>query len=617
MAENKCFPPKIIINDRRSIEVRKDEIEQREEDSFFLAKDFPLYVKHTNFVTSLCLMLIDYDPHSIYKGTNKVSHLAKYRLYLSKELRMDDNSKGNVKQKVNKVKIIILIYLVIKYTLICTIQIIRYSISQDIRLKSSNEIENTDPTLKFLDWLGNLIGNPLVALTGVSLMIYSGFIVGFVYSFGYLPYYFTYNPVDAVSLRFMLDPQREVKRVDMLIKQKLDEFASFINMQRDPLRESYLISYDERYLSNIHHQANSHRKNNELNIYQKDENENNLVFLNKQMNILNEERCRIWKMRPEYYSSGSFKQLQTNVLRSCINSVIIGIIILSILPKALFYRAAHGKCQLMYSREICTINEVFNWRDLLSYAELLIGIICLGIIIVFEILTIISNTFCQLRAAESMKEDLIDYLSLIRKFNSMNDEQRVINSTKMTIENIKYEPSNQSSEHLDKQLMSKMLTYLIKLSLTEVDVRLNSIYMTQILESFLITLAMLLLSSLFANRLNGLDMRSFRTTVITGTILGLNVLLIACAFVYARVIDTEKIGWSILAQNSIRTDYLSAKFDSYHNDIFTLSWQKLILSGGLRDKRNAICVFGLDINFKRVLELNFLVISLISLLKTY
>lgn len=616
MAESrdKWSPPKIVIDKRSSIEIKTDEESgQSGKDAFFLPENFPQYVRVTNLLTSLCLMLINYDPHSIYKGTNKVSHLAKYRLYLSDELRIDD-CKNDLKQKANIAKFIILIYLVTKYIVICIIQIIRYSISQD----NLNALENTNQTLKFLDYLGSLIGNPLSALTGISLMIYSGFIVGFIYSFGFLPYYFTYNPVDAISLRFMLDAQREIKRVDMLIKQKLDDFASFINMQRYPLRDDYLIIYDERYFSDYQQNSNYH-KNNKLNIHQKDENENHLMFLNQQMNILNEERSRIWKMRPEYYSSETFKQLETNVFRSQINSVAIGIIILCILPESLLNRATHGKCQLIYSREICSINDVFNWRDLLAFAELLFGIICLGIIIVFEIITIISNNLCQLRTANNMKEDLTDYLSTIRKLNIMKEEKRVLNypNIKMSIRNNKYHSSNQYADHLEKQLMGKMLRYLIKLSLTEVDVRLNSVYMSQILESFLITLAMLLLSSLFADRLSGLDMRSFRTTVITGTILGLNVILFACAFSYAKVIDTEKIGWSILAQNCIRANHQSVEYDSYNYDTFIMSWRKLIISKGLSDTRNAVRVFGLDINFKRILELNFLVISLISLLKTY
>lgn len=585
----------------------RDENGREFEDYVFLPENRPNYHKYTTMGTLRALLLVNYDPFSVYKGTNHVSHQAKYRLYLSEELRIkQDDYATKFARNRNIIKNVILTYSMIKYTTIGIVQIMKYKIVEDYKSKSSstsnNEYKN-DQTFKFFDSLGNLIGNPLSALTGISLMIYSSFIVGFAYSAAYLPYRFSYNPVNAVNLRFMLDPLREIKRIDILIRNKLDEYATFINTHKFPVKENPLNLYAERLLN---YKPISYR--NQLNIYDTNRNEDELIYLDKQMEILNNERSNVWKMRPNCYSSNSYKSLHFDVIRIQIISLILGALILSYLPKEIFLRSAIGKCQIKYSRDNCRIFEAFNWKDILALVEILIGIFILGVIIAFEVITIISNTFCQMRLIRNMRENLNDYLNDIRTFNRMKDDLANFKRNKPTLN------ENEFISKFDEHLMGKMLRYLIKITLSEKDLKINAVYLTQIVESFVITFAMGLLSSLFASRLNGLDIKPIRTTVLLLTFLGANAILFTCAFVYARIIDIEKLGWSLLAQNSIRVSFENTRCNPVENDIFSTGWRKLILSEELSDKRNAVCLFGLNINFKRILELDFLVISLMSLL---
>lgn len=583
------------------IDIQVDETELRVEDSVFIPENQSLIRKYTKHFTKWVLFMFDIDPHCIYKGTHHNSHLAKYRQYSLKELRIDP-SNDKLPRNLKIIKRVILIHLLIKYLINCFVQMMKYKISEDHKSKNLNVDYKQNQAYRFFDSLGNLFGNPLSELTGVSLMVYSALIVGFVYAIGYLPYYFSYNPADAVNLRFLLDPQREIKRIDILIRNKLDEYAMFINSRKFPLKENYLNRYDRR--------NSIYRPICFKSVHYTNQTKDNLTSLDRQMNVLNHERSRIWKMRPASYDWERYKELHMNIFIFQIAGWTIGITLLCHIPQLIISAATVGKCQIMYSRENCTFSEVFNWRDILAFIELSIGVYCFGILIVFDIITIISNTICQLESARSIREDLSKYLNDIRTFNRKNGEKNSISYS-----NSELIALNEALDKFGEQLMAEMLLYLIKTTLSEVDLKSNAIYITQIVESFLITFAMGILSSLLSSRLNGLDIRIFRMGVFMATIAGANLILATSAFVYAKITDNEKIGWSILAQNSIRSSFESKEYGSSENDVFTTGWRKLILSRGLSDERNAISVFGMKITFKRVLELNFLVISLISLIR--
>ena len=92
-----------------------------------------------------------------------------------------------------------------------------------------------------------------------------------------------------------------------------------------------------------------------------------------------------------------------------------------------------------------------------------------------------------------------------------------------------------------------------------------------------------------------------------------NLLLVSFAFNYTVLVSIEKICQSILAQIIIRNDRLAGR--NHRSDLMTKCWFRMINKNFISASENSVKLFNvLDITFRRIIELNFVLLSLDSLM---
>lgn len=548
--------------------------------------------KLLNFVLLAC----DQDPFLIYKGIYKHSNQEKYGIYLRPELRVAPSSLDKLREKVRRPLQVVHIYLTIKFLIIFIVQIIscivaqQYSSSlEDLNrdglgsninqtARAAATIERYDSSIRQLNAIGDSVGNPLSVVADVFALLISTLITAILYGFVVMPIKYRDKPLDASNLRFMLDPLREIKRIDLVIEQKLEQISE--------------ESLNNRLVVSLFDQIASLRPPTFKQVW--------YSFLHW------------WTM---LLAMGAMQGLVTNDL---------------VAYPSMYLSAREAKCKTgNFTKEDCTLLNVFTWQELVFFFELFISQFLASFIWGMLMVTIFIDLMCQLWLTISIERELkkclavlIDENTRLRRFydsrNGFKGQQ--LNPYRCELTHISGLPFQRVKRRYDEIILVLLRTY-IKLTVTIDEIRRTARVLKRFTESVLVLVGSLLVTVLFVNYVTDFKLSLIEILLLMLTYGVSNLVFVCSALVFSHMSKQEKIAWSILAELSVYRYYCKKVTHLEPNELMfelvATRWVKLVHNSTLSDVKNSVLPYGISIRYGTVIKLNFSLLSLMSLLKIF
>lgn len=565
--------------------------------------------KYLKFTLCFCHI----DPFSIYKDNYARLNDTKYWLYLSPTLMLYPGQFERFWHRVETPHTLFVYYVSIKYTLIYIMQIltcivmhqqqqqqlqqhvsnsgtIEYSskITSPILIDQKQQVELVLPTktgrttLELLDCIGHALAGSLWTITGGSFLILSTLTMCTFYAFVINSRNYKKNPMNSVNIRFILDPAREIRRIDLMIKQQLKEI----------LREN---------------------RNNKL------------VYA---------QFRQIEAMRPSIFSLDWHHKSCHYLFRSIV-WLVPSLFGTEVLSAYLFQQQTKGEWQQSNN---CEYNDTFTFRDFISLLELFCARFITSSYIILMFIIVCSDLIFIQSIVRETKSDLKDCLNTITQavagiksspgysFNKLQVSSNQTDSTtrnRFSGANNKYSFGTENSKTMHIVEVSLLINY-IKLMVTLCEIERSAQSVRKHVESILIIVAIALINLAITIIVDSPGERSIQLAWLVLCWTAINPVLFGCAFVYSQTVRSEKIAWSISAamrshQNvALQTSLLRA-YSSSDGLIGSLAirWRRLIESFSLSDRRNSVRPFGMSLTYGQVLRMNFFILSIVSLRQTF
>lgn len=529
-----------------------------------------------NLIHKACYMnMLIYanDPYSVYKGTHtRKRH--KYEFYRIPPLGMAPDWWERARKRWRPRADIFLAYCTIRFLTIIVIQIASYILSkQQIGME----------TFRKLKLFGKMVGNPMSEVPGISVMIYSTVLVNLFYLIGVTHRQYAKEPADLVAPRLIFDPHRDIRRMKLIIVRQLGQIRSLIEeLLRNQINECPARSRDFARSLTIN-------PTNLESLVEADE-ENSKVLGYIQLKAISALEKEISKMKPEAYSMNYCYRLSHEMN-------LIGLVVLIVsLPFYVFAYwsilslALDSKCKKRaFAHGECKIFEVFSWADLFAFVEIMLAILLACYIVVVLFVTMNMHSLTQLVIVDGLKKDLkvcldrLDWLNSKQKGSLIGDPTRV---------------------ELEKSLLRTLTMVFIDYD----EIKRIVCMVTRMMQDFMVPVIYGIIVAILASYADDRDLRRTLATFCTWLLLANNILFIYSASVYARTIKIERLAWSLLARLRER-----ASKEGRAEDFISIMWRKLVLSHSLSDKQVSFSPFGVSLNYGKVMEMNFVFITLASL----
>lgn len=551
-------------------------------------------------VINWSIFLCDLDPFSIYKGNYKCNTATKDKIYLIPKLRLKPTKSDKLKDILRRPAQITFCYLAIKFLTICVIQTTscflakRHKIYHDLLMQSPNQSDATmvasmeyySSSIRQVDQLGDLIGNPMSALPAAAILFQSILLIAIAWGFLMTPHSFRQTPMDVANLRFLLDPHRELQRIDLVIERHIERI-----LVESPTNRLVMAQFK---------QTSSLRPS----------------TLNGQWHNLS-----YW----------------------CIFLFTTGAILASLLHEFVSYPLMftivyRKRCKFNY---YCSLWSLFTWRELLMLLELFIAQFPA---IVFWSAGVITTTFilvCQVWLALGIKRELDKCLAILR--NENNDFRKFYHKSRMAHElrltnnklnplhrvlrlngsmplvdatNDPMSPFNELGGRGDAVTQVILRTY-IRMVVSIGEFRRAADCARRFLEIVMVLHSALVVVVNLINYVSEFDAGAIEIMALVLTYLVTNLMLFLSAYTFSLISKQERTAWSILAELST---YRDNHRDSAHMlsdrillDTITTKWLRYIYNHNLSDRKNTLLPYGLSISYRTVLTLNFSLLSLASL----
>lgn len=574
-------------------------------------------------LTMMIMFIFDYDPFAIYKENHKQHSRAKYRQYLRPGVKMQPTNWDVWRSRLRIINICWLTCLSCKYAYLCCLQVIIYNILQS-RPGGFSGVQNvwiTNATDSLLDdqsrlvlslkYSGELVGNILSDYPGIALIIYLALSVSVSSATYFLPLYYHRKPIDSPSLRNGLNPTIELKRIDTL----LDEIIS-----------AHLLQANQHMLSELT-RLNHHRTSTMgLSNYAYHGLDSSAFKTSYPYSAGGHAESLALKfksdrsLRPVNYSP-NYTLSMWFYARIVVYCIVPSMLIFYLQIQITLLRATTvSRCETKRI-DPCRALDAFTFLDWYSLTEIISQMYVAGFIITFQLIMILMSSFSQLILANEMQSELSflsDTLRRLLDYRTIHGGQSNDDHKQLLVI---YE--NKLNDQHEAHLLEVLWRTLIKVSILNRDMRSEAVFITEQTTSALGITGSLLLIALFTGQMKVIDMHGLRRSIIRGVWVMGNIVVIRCANVYARIVRVNGISWSILAQLSmIRQTRLSTTIarDSttitvdYLGDYLDSSWRRLILSQYLLDRYNSVRPLGVSLTYKKVLEINFFIVSLVALL---
>lgn len=504
-----------------------------------------------------------------------------------------------------------LYYLMFKCFIICLIQLFRHRINHiNVRyILDGNNLTSPQPPVSFVDQLSHLIGNPMSQLAGVSVFLYSSICFALFSVYFWIPYSHKKIPFEFNHVNLLLDCEREVKRIDLIIEIKLNQIFKQVDCFSSAMF-NFSTKCQDHHLSNYHcgTYLNGNGSMNDLKL------------------ILKQIKLGAHSIRPAIYQAENHLRHASWIMTVIIILICVFIVPASlIVPPMLLEGAIESNC-LKYMiinnldvnnyKDDCNYEQVFVWQDILFCVELMIAmlVICWNFMsIVMEILDAIYTQIISARDIENDLDQCIRELSLIRVSQNLLKYKK---DGRISFEKMIVEPSERAQ--YSYSLSYKLLKTLIKFNIVDEDGKSNANLISRLVTIYLNTIGLCLILSLIGgtieNREPGYDVKIVRNYVIFWLLAQANLLIVSCAHLQAEEMKLTKLIFSVTSRLLIGGNFESRNaIDSY----IVSSWTKLAQGRSSYDTINTIQFLNMvRIDYKKLLELDFVFVSVAALLKS-
>lgn len=545
-----------------------------------------LLSKFVKSFIQLNLLLKNYDLFRIYKLKDTeifTENKSKYQIYVDRELALKEDRVFS-----RNCHLIILFlfhsYMVIKCSIIGILHRLIYyqhfyglhtesHIEKGVlidKLLNFNELIPLDKAKYYYnDLLGHPIseGCPLEYLPAVFLSSIGGFNRSFTTS-----YWFHYKkPLDIPVLRYFVNPQLELKRLDLLIQLRLDKFLVSTNY------------YKYKLLTCGHK-----------------------IFKNDQ--ILSSEDVAIILNRISYYQSLTLdcKNRLNQFRPSNLHSNLSLIELMSTMFFIYFFVSPMGFKGIydtitMYD---CPIPRLETCRQSLSLFDSNSKLIFFSefiILFTYEVLGLsFHNTIYSFQ--------MIDQYSLIK--NLKGELKKCLH--KMRLANF-FKGNDHFRQEVDRYLLETMtrVSIIQKEFINSVDC-MRSTIMFILMEMLTLVVVYVLTEDNTAPDINGVRLRTMLPFFIY-----FNLMALLSAGITAEVIRQEKLFWSVLCEKVYfdQSLKLTVGINYLGLDFLLLSWQKMTYGAHMNQEKYIVEPFGIQFTYKTILQIDFLAISIYTWLR--
>lgn len=516
----------------------------------------------------LVFFVCDLDVFAIYKDTYKKSFRARYKIYLSPMFRRKATWSDHLRDRLRRPMQLFYLYLSVRFLILIVIQMIahKYSMRPDKLNKLSdllgspglsNSIDYYKSAIDWLNGIQDLLGNPYSIRLEYSLVLLIITVVINLYGFIIMPYLYI---MDVANFRFMLDPETEIRRIDMLVEHHIDNFIVSNS-------DSQLVSAQLRLISQIWPST--------------------LDFKHHR-----------WTY--EIYWLLLFALLFANLIHWTLLIVML-------------YLVIQDKCRILMNGMdgACYICSVFNWREWVAFFEMTIGHIMSNIM--WGMLAVITQFTLvgQLHLVVGIRDDLLKCLTTIQCENVRHKNNRHSSSQVSDAG---------ESKQVDKEqnTIEVLMQSYVKLALSVAEIRRGALFLNRCTEGMVIVDASVALPICMIIHVGNL-MRIFNqpSTVILNYFMA-NIILTTGVRVYFLLCKQEGIACSILAELSVYRSNLERlhlpENDRNLLDSVAAKWFRYVCNENLSDRKNTSSIFGVNVNYGTVLSLNFAIITLVSVI---
>lgn len=593
------------------------------------SESLPLFESIIEGIAKVLYYVYNFDAMAIYKGNYRHRNRAKYAsLYLRQpELRINElewNSSDRLERlrpMVRRVSLVIYFVILVRFSMICVVQFAKYqattfivSNSQQQTISSRVDLNTTTTTQTVLteetNWIKlmkvlrvyHLFGDQWLSdFPGVVMFVYISVLASISYSIYYLPRCHQIEPADACDLRMGLEPERERRRLDLMIGEDIQR-----QVRAKQLHERTLATGEDQFFPISKTTCRRRKKK-------------------------THEADSSWswwdiraEARPSHYWSGHRRYWL--VCKNAFVPVVglsmafaIGVQI-SLINWSMTLRCS--RLRLISGTDSCCLWDAFTPGEIYTMLELIFAMYWMGIILGVSQLSIVAHLDGQLTTIGELERDMNDLLTALRLTNELAQRNSggsssiassLADTSRKTSKNLR------TSEELNKVLLRSLVRTNVHLS----EVRSRAEFISEQVSSLVVLFGMGMVLALTAVRMEGPDIEHLRANIIRSLWLASNFILIICAHEFARLLRLERVAWPIAAQlntivarqynNSSGGKLIFIRASSLQLDPLLAGWLRLIECGCLVDIRNSVRPFGVSLTFKRILQMNFYVTSLAAL----
>jgi len=424
-----------------------------------------------------------------------------------------------------------------------------------------------------LNLISETLGDPLLQYPDISVLVYMGvptfsvlFVVGF-------QLYARMNPINDISLRFMLKPLQEMRRIDSSIIRMLDEISdSLIHYRiRSPVigllgLRDYRLQVMER-----------------------------IAFIERQHSLIMIMKKHHRLARPQIYSSSWLRSSQPYLFGSLVCSTAPSMGSAFVLMAMLVNRSRRDKCKLREAHiNDCGYTDAFGPSELLVLLELMTNITLANVGSGYTFAIFGLSSRCYLELVDGNKRSLLACLKLLRCANNQL---------------IKFENDEQRARVVDFSLLKA----LVKFRIFEKDARAVSKTVSQ-------TMCMIITSCIGALAITGLTRPlgnsfwfDFSLAYFLLAWLVLDGLVSFCAYQRSQMLKSKKIAYSIMAEICRRSQTYSKGATTVADNPIITAWRKTVRSDCFKDQLT-ISPFNVGLTYERALQVNFFIVSMVALI---
>lgn len=584
------------------------------------------------------IILNTYDPMMIYKQPPKSNHwltsgpiVNDFNNRNLNKLRIDRDEYDIVRKRWRPYLFAFIVWFFLKSLVISTIHILK-----------PRGYDEANSSWLILNCLSYFLGNPFSGLADVAVFIMMGSSCSsFVYLF-IMPLYYAQKPMQMGSLRFLLDPSRERKRADLLIDEKLDQILASIQFYQLNQLKQYTahksigsanltihqrpaLAEDRQVLSSsvssdIIHQRLQRRQQRPVDL-RECKNKLELLELNRKQ-LLYYKRHK-WILSLYHYSDEMFKLIERDIIYLMIGLHLVYHIWMFIILLVVFSTSAKIKCTATVKTiSLCHPFVVFNWKELWYAGEFIINLIASlhTFTIHFVMLALLIRS--QSVIIRNISLELNKCLDCLRQ---RNVEIKLKLSRLNGREFLKEEFTTKAYKESERRLDQLVLKTLIRMQLYEEDLKIGSHSMSVLMVAYGLLIFVAAAATISTQRLVTPDLLFMRQQFVIYIWLVSNTCAVICAHIFAQVLDFQQICWSTMAESSLYQELkCSITCEKRINDVdlthscntnyTVVLWRKMIYTANENWKQFVVRPLGIDITYRRVLELNFFIVSFYSLL---